>query len=529
MTDHLRVLTFNIWSTPVVAIDVIDRLNAFLDHVNQSDYDIIGFQEVYLYSDLLRSGLATRGLPYFVLFTSGNGLPLGASGSGCAIASRYPIVETCFKQFSIAGSFLRIDHCDSYAGKGIGLARILIPEYGPNRGKDKNSRDSSSNQSKNDLRTVDVFVSHFVAQYSDKDDIYKDQRLLNALESALFIRACSKSDLSLLCVDLNANPNDLVYKALTFLTGFQDAYSSINGENSIQDATFGLEGNIYTSSTEIETQNQSLLMRFINSIRSLLTQSSPDSALLKCDDNSRLDYILFTATSSLWKVKSADIRLDKTFLLNNGKQANYSDHCAVSSVFSTTISSNKELLIKTKETRSRSLSKTKETRSRSLSKTSTRKVYTEFELFDEITMSLIDGINKSTKKATLQHFISIICFIMSILVLSSLKIYEEGEQERNDAMNGVIFGLSFCGGLVFVFGGLMISEIALTFGVSLVLVSFILMLLFSSIFNVISFIAILLMFISVLCMLLSTISTEGEKKSFQRGLEEFHILKQRYM
>jgi exonuclease III len=529
MTDHLRVLTFNIWSTPVVAIDVIDRLNAFLDHVNQSDYDIIGFQEVYLYSNLLRSGLATRGLPYFVLFTSGNGLPLGASGSGCAIASRYPIIETSFKQFSTAGSFLRIDHCDAYAGKGIGLARIFIPES--NRGKDKSSRDSSSNQSvvKNALRTVDVFVSHFVAQYSDIDDIYKDQRLLNALESALFIRACSKSDLSLLCVDLNANPNDLVYKALTFLTGFQDAYSSINGKNSIQDATFGLEGNIYTSSTEIETQNQSLLMRFINSIRSLLTQSSPDSALLKCDDNSRLDYILFTATSSLWKVKSADIRLDKTFLLNNGKQANYSDHCAVSSVFSTTISSNKELLIKTKETRSRSLSKTKETRSRSLTKTSTRTFYTEFELFDEITMSLIDGINKSTKKATLQHLISIICFIISILVLSSLKIYEEVEKERNDAMNGVIFGLTFCGGLVFVFGGLMISEIALTFGVSLVLVSFILMLLFSSIFNVISFLAILLMFISVLCMLLSTISTKGEKKSFQRGLEEFHILKQRYM
>ena len=495
MTDHLRVLTFNIWSTPVVAIDVIDRLNAFLDHVNESNYDVIGLQEVYLYSDVLRSGLATRGLPYFVLFTSGHGLPLGASGSGCAIASRYPIVETCFKQFSIAGSFLRIDHCDAYAGKGIGLARIFIPEYG----------------------SVDVFVSHFVAQYSDKDDIYKDQRLLNALESALFIRACSKSDLAFLCVDLNANPNDLVYKAFTFLSGFQDAYSSIKGTTSIHDATFGLKGNIYTSSKEIETQNQSLLMRFVNSIRSLLTQTSPNSALLKCDDNSRLDYILFTTTSSLWKIKTADIRLDKTFLLKSGKQANYSDHCAVSAVFSTTISSNKELI------------KTKKIRSRSLSKTFTSKINTGFELLDEITMSLINGINNSTKKATLQRLISIICFIMSILILSCLKVYGEVEREKNDVMNGEILGLCFCGGLFFVFGGLMLSEIALAFAICIVLVSPILMLLFFSISNVISFIAILLMFISILCMLLSTISTEGEKKSFQRGLEEFRIFKQRYM
>jgi hypothetical protein len=50
---RLRALSFNIWSTPIVAPDVLERLDKFLTHVD--DYDVVGLQEVFLHSEYLQA------------------------------------------------------------------------------------------------------------------------------------------------------------------------------------------------------------------------------------------------------------------------------------------------------------------------------------------------------------------------------------------------------------------------------------------------------------------------------------------
>lgn len=150
-------------------------------------------------------GLSLCGLKHFLIFSNGADLPGQADGSGCAIASRYPILDTAWMPFSACGTPYRIDQWDWQAGKGIGLARVLLP---------------------GEMGTADVYVSHLVAQYSDGPrDEYAQQRVLQALEASIFIRSTRRSDLTLLLADLNAGPDTLVYRTLATLAGFKDAYS----------------------------------------------------------------------------------------------------------------------------------------------------------------------------------------------------------------------------------------------------------------------------------------------------------------
>ena len=251
-------------------------------------------------------------------FTSGCNLPSYAYGSGCMIISRFPIQDTCWHTFSICGNIHRIDQWDHQSGKGIGLCRLLLPgNYG----------------------TIDIYVSHFVAQYSDGlQDSYAQQRILQAFESALFIRATRKSALTILLADINSGPTTLVYHTLATLAGLKDAYScthtpeenlynsstltatrrtstiahpvlpstssssstgptehpSINPNTisassettklrSIHDPTFGIPGNTYASTAW--NNSDRLRTRFMEKLNLSRTPS--------CDINSRLDYILF--------------------------------------------------------------------------------------------------------------------------------------------------------------------------------------------------------------------------------------------
>jgi len=74
--------------------------------------------------------------------------------------------------------------------------------------------------------TVDVYVSHFQAQYVDDDshavavrhgarsgdDEFREQRVLQAWETAHFIRLTRRSALTLFLGDMNAGPDHLVYR-----------------------------------------------------------------------------------------------------------------------------------------------------------------------------------------------------------------------------------------------------------------------------------------------------------------------------
>jgi hypothetical protein len=138
------------------------RLDAVMEylHTHADEYDIIGFQEAFTPYCIrkIKKGLPLCGLKHVIHFVSGADLPSGSHGSGCIVASRYPILDTAFQRYSANGRVYRIDQWDWQAGKGIGLARVLLPgEYG----------------------TADIYVSHLVAQYHDAPhDGYAAQRAL---------------------------------------------------------------------------------------------------------------------------------------------------------------------------------------------------------------------------------------------------------------------------------------------------------------------------------------------------------------
>jgi hypothetical protein len=486
---RLRALSFNIWSTPIVAPDVLERLDKFLTHVD--DYDVVGFQEVFLHSEYLCNELAKRGFQ-FVLFTSGTGLPLGSSGSGCAIASRYPILSTCWRPFSCAGLFQRVDHSDAQAGKGIGHARILVPERG----------------------TVDVFVSHFVAQYSDINDLYGEQRILSAVEAAMFILAASTSPLTLFCVDLNANPDKLVYKVITSLTGMVDSFSYIKG-NDLHEPTFGVDENVY-SSRNVSSENeahQNFIANIVLFVRSLFSSSS-GSAPLQCDDNARLDYVFFWANPSSWQLTSSEIKFNKPFLLKNGKMASYSDHCAVDAVFSNVSVS------ESSQKKKRRKSETSESMIRSPS----RPPRSLLELV-EVKESLEKGLEKVTKKAELQRWISFLFSMLSISLLLFLTY------SKMNAVNGITSGVTLVVSLVFILTGLMVSETALGLAFGFFLAfglpgsCWLLFIVGDHLLaSLLGMSSILLLFFSILSALIASLSSEGHKRSFLRGLEEIKIL-----
>lgn len=231
----LRAMTFNIWAVPFVGAATDFRIEEILAYLKRTkgSLDIIGFQEVYSLQALKRfhEELPACGFPYLMHFGSGSGLPSQAEGSGLLIASVYPIIDTSYHTFSVGGRPFAITEFDWHSSKGIGLARILLPdEYG----------------------SVDVYCSHLQAQYSDDaGDTYHDQRVMQAFECASFIRSTRRSDLTLFLVDANSNPDTQVYRTLTTLAGFRDVYSMTHTSESelVSAATGGGGGGAYDAAT----------------------------------------------------------------------------------------------------------------------------------------------------------------------------------------------------------------------------------------------------------------------------------------
>ena len=131
----------------------------------------------------------------------------GLIGSGCCIFSQHPIVAAYEHQFTLNGkSFFssfppsiesfegfphKIHHGDYFAGKSIGLCKILI----------------------NGLR-VNVYTTHLHANYHKKipEDIYLGHRVCQSYEMVQFIESTSNGDtvdLTVLLGDLNLQPDDL--------------------------------------------------------------------------------------------------------------------------------------------------------------------------------------------------------------------------------------------------------------------------------------------------------------------------------
>ena len=121
---ELKVITFNIQDTWVVGRNRPERMRAIGAKLGLLDPDIVGFQEAFVQEDieLLKEELKGSRLQYWQYY------PSAAVGSGVLTASVWPIKEVFFHRFTMAGQWWKFYQGDGAAGKGVGLARIELPD-----------------------------------------------------------------------------------------------------------------------------------------------------------------------------------------------------------------------------------------------------------------------------------------------------------------------------------------------------------------------------------------------------------------
>ena len=125
------------------------------------------------------------------------------------ILSKWPILETKFKKFSLNGYKHEVWYGDAMAGSGIGMAKLMI-------GSPKNPF------------IVNAYVSHYHAEYNRVNDAYATDRVVQALEAGDFIEMTSQNaDTILYCGDFNTEPGDLPHRVLTQYYNLKDSQSHL--------------------------------------------------------------------------------------------------------------------------------------------------------------------------------------------------------------------------------------------------------------------------------------------------------------
>jgi sphingomyelin phosphodiesterase 2 len=121
---ELRVVTFNIADGYGFTNNRSERMRAIAKTLRGLDPDLVGLQESFVAADraLLLRELAGSRLAHHVRFD-------GATvGNGLLILSAFPIEEAWFHRYASNNPWYRLWEGDWWAGKGIGLARVRLPD-----------------------------------------------------------------------------------------------------------------------------------------------------------------------------------------------------------------------------------------------------------------------------------------------------------------------------------------------------------------------------------------------------------------
>ncbi|MBX3179454.1 MAG: endonuclease/exonuclease/phosphatase family protein [Candidatus Hydrogenedentes bacterium] len=215
----LRVVTFNIQDLYLRSQDRPRRMKAIAAKLYTLDPDIVGFQEAFIAADreILMRELAPSRLKYFEYY------PSGTVGSGLLIASAFPIQEAWFHRFTASNPFYKVWEGDWWAGKGVALARIALPEGG----------------------LIDFYNTHAQAGYGNP--AYDAVRAQQMRELADFMNAsrCPTAP-ALLAGDMNCRPGDPEFEIAVSGAGLARV---MIGESRI-DHLFAAESDAYTVEVE---------------------------------------------------------------------------------------------------------------------------------------------------------------------------------------------------------------------------------------------------------------------------------------
>ncbi|XP_076249787.1 neutral sphingomyelinase isoform X2 [Calliopsis andreniformis] len=174
-------------------------MEAIAERLITENYDIICLQEVWSINDFkMIKAKVQEQLPHSHYFHS------GVLGSGICVLSRYPILDVMFHKWPLNGYVHKIHHGDWFGGKGIGLCKLRIQDM-----------------------NVNVYIAHLHAEYNRLNDEYIAHRVLQAFDTAQFIRmTCAGADSAILGGDLNTEPQDLAYRIICGIAGLSDACSN---------------------------------------------------------------------------------------------------------------------------------------------------------------------------------------------------------------------------------------------------------------------------------------------------------------
>nr|XP_033321070.1 putative neutral sphingomyelinase isoform X1 [Megalopta genalis] len=280
MSDKIviKILTLNCWGIPYISKDRTSRMEAIADKLASEDYGIICLQEVWSPNDFKMIKAKTQEqLPYSHYFYRLNTISMlylnGVLGSGICVLSKYRIEDVMFHKWPLNGYVHKIHHGDWFGGKGVGLCRLKIHDM-----------------------NVNVYTAHLHAEYSKHNDEYLAHRVLQAFDTAQFIKmTCGGADFAILGGDLNTEPQDLAYKIICGVAGLIDTCSNISNNLGTNECA----NNSYTSSK--------------------VARLFPNGK--------RIDYILYLS-SKLYKVEVQDFHHPFPIRVPH-KEFSYSDHEAV--------------------------------------------------------------------------------------------------------------------------------------------------------------------------------------------------------
>uniref|UniRef100_A0A7E4USR3 sphingomyelin phosphodiesterase n=1 Tax=Panagrellus redivivus TaxID=6233 RepID=A0A7E4USR3_PANRE len=278
---NINIATLNCWALPqpwpIGSSDRRLRLDALVEVLRQSDYDIVCLQELWSEDDFLDIADRTSHL-----FRHKHYFHSGYTGSGTCILSRWKIQSTLIHRYSLNGFPHHIHRGDWFGGKVVGLAEIDADGY-----------------------KLCVYTTHLHAEYNRDNDLYLPHRLAQAFELAQFVRHTSRdADLIILTGDFNIEPEDLGYHVIRNLANLRDAW---------------LDRKV-TSSNERDTG---------------MTCDRPDNcytgkAVLKTNpQGKRLDYIMYQSIRKPFSIVSCK----NCFDIIPGTMINYSDHLGVEAQF----------------------------------------------------------------------------------------------------------------------------------------------------------------------------------------------------
>ncbi|KAI0308345.1 inositol phosphophingolipids phospholipase C [Multifurca ochricompacta] len=155
---RISIFSLNCWGLKYVSKHRSERIQAITRFLENSCFDIVALQELWVYADyeIIVSRLSTS-LPFSKFFYS------GALGAGLAIFSRFPIVAATIHPYSLNGSPLDVIAGDWFVGKAAASVLITHPTLGQ----------------------VQVFNTHLFAKGGEGGpEHHRAHRLVNAWEFA---------------------------------------------------------------------------------------------------------------------------------------------------------------------------------------------------------------------------------------------------------------------------------------------------------------------------------------------------------